>query len=95
MLAAVASLEGIDDFGFFDIAMPLQPDNMINFPRGIFVYSFFLISLNKDIDPSASMPSTASFHLPRLYCFVQKLHNLCRRECSSAAKNKHNIQKSN
>lgn len=50
MLAAVASLEGIDDFGFFDIAMPLQPDNMINFPRGIFVFFFFLISLNKDID---------------------------------------------
>lgn len=86
MLAAVASSEEIDNFNFFDMAMPREPDNMINYPLGIFVYFIFLISLNKDIDPTASMPLKALLHLLRLCCFVQKLHNLCKRECSSAAK---------
>lgn len=68
MLAAVACSEGIDNFGFFDTAMPRQPDDMINFPQRIFD------SLNKAIDPSASTPSTASFHLLRL-CF--SLFTIC------------------
>lgn len=33
MLAAVVSSDGIDDFGFLDMAMPRQPDNMINYLR--------------------------------------------------------------
>lgn len=45
MLAAVVSSDGIDDFGFLDMAMPQQPDNMINYPRGIFVFFFFFLFL--------------------------------------------------
>lgn len=61
MSAAVASSEGIDDFGVSDMAMLwCEPDNMTFLEAYLFISSFlfFLISLNKDIDPSTSTLST-------------------------------------
>lgn len=89
MLAADSSSKGIDAFGFFDMAMPQQPNSMINYPQSAYLFiCCFLISLNKDINHSAFTLTKALFYLLRLGCFAQELPNLGRREYSSVAKSK-------